>query len=51
MKPTQSVSIDSTFGEAIQLLAEEKLHRLYIIAANGFPTGFISLIDVIVRLH
>jgi predicted transcriptional regulator len=51
MKPTQSVSLDATFGEAIRLLAEEKVHRLYITAPSGFPQGFVSLIDVIVRLH
>lgn len=51
MKRTQSVSPDATFGEVIQLLCDEKIHRVYIYSPHGFPTGFVSLIDVIVRLH
>jgi CBS domain-containing protein len=51
MKRTQSVVPDTTFGEVIQLLSEEKIHRAYIYTPHGFPSGFVSLIDVIVRLH
>jgi len=51
MKRTQSVAADTTFGEVIQLLSDQKIHRAYIYTPHGFPSGFVSLIDVIVRLH
>jgi len=51
MKPTQSVNSETTFGEVVQILTEEKIHRIYITSSTGFPTGFVSLIDAIVRLH
>jgi len=51
MKSTQAVNSETTLGEVVQILAEEKIHRIYITSFTGFPTGSVSLIDAIVRLH
>jgi len=49
-KAAQHLEEGNTFGEVLQLLATEKLHRLYITDENDHPIGFASLIDVIARL-
>jgi CBS domain-containing protein len=51
IKPIQSLHAESSFGEAITTVTEQKIHRIYISAENGYPKGFISLIDIISRLQ
>jgi len=51
-KPKRSMQVGTgnTFGEVIQMLSSEKIHRIYITTEHGHPVGFVSLIDVIARM-
>jgi CBS-domain-containing membrane protein len=50
MKVTQALGPGNTFGETVERLAKERIHRIYITSDHGHPVGFVSLIDVIARL-
>lgn len=50
MRVTQALGPANSFGEAIERLASERIHRIYIAEDHGHPVGFVSLIDVIARL-
>jgi CBS domain-containing protein len=48
LAPLRSVSETTTLPEAIALMAEERLHRLYITARDtGAVRGVVTLSDVI----
>eukprot|EP01126_Amoeba_proteus_P018493 TRINITY_DN1944_c0_g1_i1.p1 TRINITY_DN1944_c0_g1~~TRINITY_DN1944_c0_g1_i1.p1 ORF type:complete len:224 (-),score=34.67 TRINITY_DN1944_c0_g1_i1:298-969(-) len=50
LKVTQALEMSNTFEETIRVLAEQKIHRVYITSDKGYPVGFVTLIDVIIRL-
>jgi len=48
------VTLDSTFGDVINLIARTRVHRVWVVDANHKPIGVISLTDVcrmIANLH
>jgi len=49
-KQTLSVGPGNTFGEVVQYLAKQRVHRLYVTTQNGNPLGLVTLFDVISRL-
>jgi CBS domain-containing protein len=37
----------NTLMEAIEILVDNRLHRLYVIDSDGRPTGIVTLTDII----
>lgn len=49
--PPRSVSENTTLGEAIKILVQEKLHRVYVTNSNDAIRGVVSLADIIRLVH
>ena len=45
--PLFTISSTHTLMQAIEILVENRLHRLYIIDDDGRPTGIVTLTDII----
>jgi CBS domain-containing protein len=50
-KLVPSAKQTDTFGEVLNGLKAERVHRLWITDGTGHPIGFISMIDAIARLN
>jgi len=46
-KPTKAVSDTATLSEVIHELVTNHIHRVFVVSSTGYPTGVISLIDVL----
>lgn len=42
-----SCTLDSRFGEVLDLLASLHLHRLFVVDSEGRPSGVVSLTDLL----
>jgi len=45
-----TVHVTNTLGDVITKLAENKIHRVYVIDEERHPLGVISLRDVLVEI-
>jgi CBS domain-containing protein len=44
-KPAITVTADSTFDEVVKILAENKIHRVWVVD-DGKPVGLVSTTDI-----